>query len=59
MIVYSVILSERSESKDPFPVVEEYGFFDYAAYDRSAQNDIFVTVTKLNNHLASRLEEYS
>ncbi len=52
MIVYSVILSERSESKDPFPVVEEYGFFDYAAYGRSAQNDVFVAVTKLNNNLS-------
>ena len=31
MVVYHVILSEQSESKDPFPVVEEYGFFDYAA----------------------------
>ena len=28
---FRVILSEQSESKDPFPVVEEYGFFDYAA----------------------------
>ncbi len=53
MIVYSVILSERSESKELFPVVEEYGFFDYAAYGRSAQNDIFVTVTKLNNNLST------
>ena len=44
-----VILSERSESKDPYPYSVENGFFDSAANRGSAQNDITVVLSSLKN----------